>query len=350
MKTPFNHYRRVIPPPPGQAEIQNAIDAKTKPLGSLGRLEALAAQIANVQGTITPCMTRCTLTIFAADHGITTQGVSAYPQAVTRQMVLNFLNERAAANIFARVAGVNVRVVDAGVAGKPIRHPSLITRRIAAATRDSSQEPAMSDEQYHSALNVGKALGADGDEHAICLGEMGIGNTSAAALIAHKILGLPLMSLIGRGTGMDDAGMRKKSEVLSQGAARTAPRLSPQEALAQYGGFEIVMMAGAMHAAAEAGKVVLVDGFIASVAATAIVAMEPNTRQALVFAHESDERGHALLLDALGAKPLLQLGMRLGEGTGALLAWPLLKAATAMLNDMATFESAGVSGRDDVPY
>lgn len=326
------------------AALRRKIDGKTKPLGALGRVEALAAQIARVQGTLSPRMATCRLTIFAADHGIAAEGVSAYPQAVTRQMVLNFLDGNAAANVFARSVGVGLRVVDAGVAGEAIADPRLVSRRIGAGTRNSAREPAMTAGERDRALAEGRALGSDGDFDAVCFGEMGIANTSAATLVAHKLAGLPLAVLTGRGTGLDDAGLARKEAVLVAAAARTAPRLDAREALAEYGGFEMAMMAGAMLGAATAHRIVIVDGFIAGAAALAAVALDPRVAGTLVFAHRSAEHGHAGLLAHLGAEPLLDLGMRLGEGTGALLAWPLVRAAAAMLSEMSSFESAGVSG------
>lgn len=329
---------------PSPDRIRRALDAKTKPPGSLGRLERLAAQVAAVTGTLAPRLDRCTLLLFAGDHGIAAAGVSAYPQAVTRQMLLNFLSGGAAANVFARTVGASVRVVDAGVAGEPVKHPELISLRIGPGTRDFAREPAMTAAHRDRALAEGRRLGAAEDADVVCFGEMGIGNTSAAALIGHKLLGIPLDRLVGPGTGVSGDALARKRAVLAQAAARTPDRLAAADALAEYGGFEIVAMAGAMLGAAAAGRVVVVDGYIASAAALATTQLEPSARDAMVFAHRSAEPGHALLLDALDAEPLLDLGLRLGEGTGALLAWPLVRAAADMLRDMATFDGAGVSG------
>ena len=326
--------------------IRRAIDSKTKPLGALGAVESLAARIARVQGTLTPDLHRCRLTLFAGDHGIAHEGVSAYPQAVTRQMVANFLAGGAAANVFARANGVELRVVDAGVAGEPIDAPGLVSRRIAAGTRNFAVEPAMTEEQCDAALRAGDELGVNVAADAAAFGEMGIANTSSASLVAHKLTGIGLDALIGRGTGLDDGGLARKHAILARAAARTAPRLDARRALCEYGGFEVVMMAGAMIGAARAAAVVLVDGFIAGAAALAAVELAPALRDYLVFAHRSAEPGHRAVLEALGARPLLDFEMRLGEGTGALLAWPVLKCAAAMLSDMASFESAGVSGPD----
>lgn len=317
-----------------EAELRSRIDGKTKPIAALGRIEELAAQIARATGTLEPKMRSCLLTIFAGDHGLAGEGVSAYPQAVTRQMLLNFLDGNAAANVFARSVGADLRVVDAGVAGQPVCHPKLLSRRIGSGTRNTMHGPAMSPDEQDR----------DGDWDAVCFGEMGIGNTSAAALIIHKITGLPLDDLVGRGTGLDDAALVRKRQILERAAARTTAKLAARTALVEYGGFEIAMMAGAMLSAVAARRIVIVDGFIAGAAALVVEAEDPAALGSLVFAHRSAEHGHAAMLRHLGVEPLLDLGLRLGEGTGALLAWPLVRAAAAMLTEMSSFESAGVSG------
>lgn len=325
--------------------IRHTIDTKTKPLGALGRIEALAEEIALLQGTVVPVMQACTLTIFAADHGIAQAGVSAFPQVVTGQMVLNFLAGGAAANVFAKVNDVALQVVDAGVAGEPIAHPALIDRRIAPGTASFLDGPAMTPEQAQRALDHGAGIARAAVGEALAFGEMGIANTATAAALIHKLTGLPLADLVGRGTGLDDAGLRHKLDVLTRAVARTGA-LTPAEAMAEYGGFEIVMMTGAMLETARAGRVVLVDGFIATAAALLASKLEPESRRAMIFCHQSHEAGHRAALAAMDANPLLSLDMRLGEGTGALLAWPLLKAAAAMMTDMASFDTAGVSTRD----
>ena len=338
-----------LPPIPRALDdaIRHAIDSKTKPPGALGIVEALAAQVARVQGTLTPRMDRCRLTLFAGDHGIAHEGVSAYPQAVTRQMVANFLAGGAAANVFARTNGVDLQVVDAGVSGEPVDTPGLVSLRIAAGTRNFAEEPAMSREQCAEALRAGHELGVGVAADAAAFGEMGIANTSSATLIAHKLTGAGLDALVGRGTGLDDEGLARKRAVLARAARRTAERLAARDALREYGGFEIAMMAGAMVGAARCGLIVLVDGFIAGAAALAAVRLAPALRDYLVFAHRSAEQGHRIVLEALDARPLLDFDMRLGEGTGALIAWPVLKCAAAMMSEMASFESAGVSGPAD---
>ena len=353
------------------ADLQRALNSKTKPIGSLGRLEQLAAQIATLQDTLTPSMSICQLIIFGADHGIAEQNVSAYPSEVTRQMVLNLLSGGAAANVIAKSLDIPVKIVDAGIKGEPIDHPNLINRRIAPGTADFSIGPAMTPDQLHQATEHGANLflsqeendsfpspsqGVDdsftspsqgeikrGPTDAVCFGEIGIANTASAAMIAHKILNIPLPDLVGPGTGLDDAGVQHKLNVLTSAANRTPTPLDTQTALTQYGGFEIAMMTAAIIAAANAKQLVIIDGFIATSAAIAAINSDPTITNALLFSHRSGERGHDAMLKAINAKPILDLDMRLGEGTGALLAWPIIKAATAILNNMATFQSAGVS-------
>ncbi|WP_217898787.1 nicotinate-nucleotide--dimethylbenzimidazole phosphoribosyltransferase [Puniceibacterium sediminis] len=329
--------------PEFETALQRRIDTKTKPQGALGLIEDLAAQVARLQGRLDPVMESCALILFAADHGIAEEGVSAYPPAVTRQMVLNFAGGGAAANVFARAGGIDLRVVNAGVIGGPFDLPQIEDRPLGEGTASFLNGPAMSAQQLDRALEIGRDLGADGTFQAMAFGEMGIGNTSAASVMAHKLTGMALDTLVGRGTGLEDASLAHKRVVLGTAAARTG-ELSAREVLQEYGGFEIAMMTGAMLGAADAGRVVLVDGFIASVSALAACALDPGARAAMVFAHRSAESGHGAVLDALDAAPLLSLNMRLGEGSGAALAWPLLRAAVAMLNEMASFESAGVSG------
>lgn len=329
---------------PFQLRIRRLIDGKTKPPGSLGKLEELAAQIAAAQESTAPVMDRAALIIFIADHGIAEAGVSAYPQAVTTQMAQNFLDGGAAATAFARSLDIPVTLVDAGMRETPA-HPLLLDRRVACGTDNFAEGPAMSMHQCETAMDHGRTLGRDTECDALCLGEMGIGNSSSATMLAHKLLGLPLADLTGPGAGLDAVGVGRKRETLLRAAARTSGKLGAIDALAEYGGFEIAMLAGAMLGAAESRRIVLVDGFIATAAAITALQLDPGCRSRLVFSHLSAEPGHALILEALRAEPLLQLGLRLGEGTGALLAWPLLRAAAAILTGMASFEQAGVSGK-----
>lgn len=330
--------------PAFEQRVRAAIDGKTKPLGALGRIEEIAARLAAIQGSTAPRAESCTLILFAADHGMAAAGVSAYSSDVTRQMVLNILSGGAASSVFARALGIRVSVVDAGVAGPPIEHPELISRRIGAGTANALEGPALSAAQAQEAFEAGEALGRAMTADVACFGEMGIGATSAASLIAAKLTGRPVEAFVGRGTGLDDEGLARKRALLAKAAARSGPILSADEALREYGGFEIGMMAGAMIGAAATRRIVLVDGFIAGAAAMLARARAPDCETAFLYAHRSAEAGHGAMLEALGAEPLLALDMRLGEGTGALLAWPLVKAAAAMLREMASFESAGVSG------
>lgn len=325
--------------------IAHAINTKTKPPGSLGRIETLAAQIARIQQTLAPVMETCSLTIFAGDHGIAKAGVSAFPQEVSRQMVLNFLAGGAAANVFANTQDISVRVIDAGLAGEPLSHDKLISRSMGPGTASFLDGPAMSDEQLSECLEHGVELGKSAPGDAVAFGEMGIANTSSAALLAHKLTGDPVDRFVGRGTGVDDDGLARKLEVLEAASARTTGNLDPVSAMAEYGGFEINMMAGAMLGAAASGRVVLVDGTIATAAALAATHLNPQASDYMVFSHASGDAGHGAMITALEIQPLLDLDLRLGEGTGALLAWPLLRCAAAMLCDMASFESAGVSGK-----
>lgn len=326
--------------------LQVAIDDKTKPLGALGRLESLALQLGLILGTQRPALQRPTVIVFAADHGVADAGVSAYPSEVTAQMVQNFLAGGAAINVFSRQHGIALEIVDAGVRVPLAAAPGLVNCRIADGTRNFAVEPAMTAEQAAAAITAGMARvlrHAQQGCNVIGFGEMGIANTSAAACLMQRLTGLPLDECIGRGTGLDDAGLARKREVLERALALHAGAQAPLEVLATLGGFEIAMMAGAFLAAAASRMVILVDGFIASAALLVAQRLDPNVLQYCVFTHCSHERGHRALLQHFGAEPLLALDLRLGEGTGAALAWPLVASAAAFLNEMATFSGAGVS-------
>ena len=326
--------------------VQAFIDGKTKPLGSLGTIEKVAAQLAAISGTLQPEIDTCELILLAADHGIAAAGVSAYPQEVTRQMVLNILAGGAASAVFARSSGVSLSVVDAGVKGGEINHPSLINRRLGDGTANAVVEAAMTVEQYETAIIHGQELGESAKSDVIIFGEMGIGNTASAALVSAKVLGSAVADLTGRGTGLDDAGLAKKRDLLQQASARTAPQLAAADALREYGGFEIAMMAGAMLGAAGTGRPIIVDGFICSAAALCARDLSATIEQHLIFAHASAEQGHRQVLEAMNANVILDLQLRLGEGTGALLAWPIIRAAAKMLLEMANFDDSGVSDRE----
>ena len=333
------------------SELLNKINNKTKPLGSLGQLEQLALRIGRIQQTLTPKFSAPHLLVFAGDHGAAKAGVSAFPQDVTWQMVENFLAGGAAINVFSRLNGLALKVVDCGVAHEFGTRDGLVDAKITpTGTRNYIAEPAMSAAECEAALAKGQKIAhqlADDGCNVLGFGEMGIGNTAAASLITHALTGVSLADCVGRGTGLDDAGLDRKRDLLAQAVQRAALRANPdaKTVLAEFGGFEIVVMAGAMLGAAERGMTLLIDGFIVTSALLAASRIAPNILDYCVFCHRSAEPGHMAQLHALVADPLINLGLRLGEGTGAALAWPLVKAAVAFLNEMASFESAGVSGQ-----
>jgi nicotinate-nucleotide--dimethylbenzimidazole phosphoribosyltransferase len=330
------------------AALRRKIDQKTKPLGALGRLEALALQIGRVQCTLTPSLAKPHIVVLAGDHGAAKAGISAYPQDVTWQMVENFLAGGAAINVFARANGIGLTIVDAGVAHEFGPRDNLVDAKVSRdGTASYLDGAAMSAEQRDTAMAKGaeivRQLAAEGCT-VIGFGEMGIGNTAAASLITHCLTELPLAACVGRGTGLDDAGLARKQALLEQALAAWPERNNaPLDVLARFGGFEIAMMAGAMLAAAQAQMLVLVDGFICGSAALTAARIASDFLDYAVFCHASAEAGHRAQLAALQASPLITLDLRLGEGTGAALAWPLVRAACAFLNEMASFESAGVS-------
>lgn len=336
-------------------QLQQRIDRKTKPIGALGQLESLALQIGLVRDTLTPTLNKAQIAVFAGDHGAAKAGVSAYPQDVTWQMVENFLAGGAAINVFARGNGLDLAVVDAGVAHRFGPRQGLIDAKVRNGTRNYLEEPAMDIGECMIAITKGAELAWKWTDHGsgkgadvLGFGEMGIGNTASASLITHALTGTPLKECIGRGTGLDDAGLQRKCELLAQAADRAglnAGNTDPMTALCEFGGFEIAMMVGAMLGAAKQRTLLLIDGFIVGAAALVAARLQPEVLPYMVFCHCSAEPGHAAQLKALRAEPLLDLGLRLGEGTGAALAWPLVKAAADFLRDMASFESAGVSDK-----
>lgn len=329
--------------------LQQKIDQKTKPLGALGQLELLAQQIGLIQQTLTPVLRQPHLLVFAGDHGAAKAGVSAFPQEVTWQMVENFLAGGAGINVFARQNGLALKVVDAGVAHDFGERAGLVNAKMAPGTANYLEAPAMSPAQCTEAMARGAALvrqlAATGC-NVVAFGEMGIGNTASASLLTHCLTGVSLAECVGRGTGLDDAGLSRKRELLGRALARyraAGGSDAPLAVLAEFGGFEIAMMAGAMLAAAAARMLVLVDGFIVGAAALVAAKLVPACTDYCIFCHRSAEPGHRAQLADLGVQPLLDLGLRLGEGTGAALAYPLLQAAVNFLNEMASFESAGVA-------
>ena len=336
-----------------ETALQHKIDRKTKPLGALGQLEKTAHKIGLIQQTLTPQLTNPQMLVFAGDHGAAKAGVSAYPQDVTWQMVENFLAGGAAINVFARQNGFGLSVVDAGVAHDfGGERDGLIDLKVAPGTANYIEQPAMTVAQCAQAIEQGAGivlgLAAAGC-NVVGFGEMGIGNTASASLLTHCLTGLPLAECVGRGTGLDDAGLARKQDLLETALVRYrngGGGNDPFTVLAEFGGFEIATMVGAMLAAAEAKMVLLIDGFIVGSAALVASRLAPALLDYCVFCHRSAEAGHRTQLLAMGAEPLLDLGLRLGEGTGAALAYPLVQAAVNFLNEMASFESAGVSDKE----
>jgi len=320
--------------------LRALLDGKAKPLGSLGRIEELAVQIGLIQGRLDPHADRAKLMVFAGDHGLNEEGVSAYPSGVTAAMVGVFLSGRASVNALARAVGVEVQVIDAGVAAELPPHPDLISAKVRAGTRNAAREPALSWDETSNALTKGvelaEAAARDGADIVI-LGEMGIGNSAAAALIMHRLAPAPLDACIGAGAGHDEAGLARKTAVLRRAAERTVVA-HPLEVLAEFGGYEIAMMAGAVLGAAAQRRIVMVDGFISTAAALAAIRFLPEALDYCVFSHLSDEQGHRIMLNALGVRPLLDLGLRLGEGSGAVLAAPLVRAAARLLTETVSLE------------
>jgi nicotinate-nucleotide--dimethylbenzimidazole phosphoribosyltransferase len=369
-----------------KADLKTKIDQKTKPLGALGQLENLALKIGLIQNTLTPRLSKPTLLIFAGDHGIVASGVSAYPQTVTAQMVANFLAGGAAISVFARQHGLELLIVDAGVNADLPNHPHLINAKIANGTKNFLTEAAMTASQCETAMQRGAELvRQQWDKGCNCIGfgEMGIGNTSSAALLVHCLAEIHLVQCVGRGTGLDDSQLQHKQDVLQQalnfhevliplilfdsakesvrpahhernqpptvrpepveGHKQNSPKITePLDVLATFGGFELAMMVGAYLKAAELGMLIMVDGFIATAALLVAYKLNNNVLDYCVFSHVSSEQGHQALLATLNAKPLLNLDLRLGEGSGIALAYPLIQSAVLFLNEMATFADAGV--------
>jgi len=329
------------------ATLSAAIDNKTKPLGSLGRLETLARQIGLIQDSVTPSIDSPSILVFAGDHGIVAEGVSAYPQEVTWQMVENFLAGGAAINVFARQNDCAIQVIDAGVNHDFGPRDGLVDRKVGPGTRNFAHEAAMTPGECALAMEHGMDLARELPGNVVGFGEMGIGNTTAAAALMHKLADIPVADCVGAGTGLTPDGVRHKQAVLEAATQRHAGVTDPLAVLATFGGFEIAMMTGAMLQAAALRKVLLIDGFIVTSALLVAARLQPAILDYCVFAHCSNEQGHRQMLDHLKAQPLLQLDLRLGEGTGSALALPLLRAATNFLAEMATFSSAQVSTRSD---
>jgi len=326
--------------------LQHLLDSKTKPVGALGALEALAARLGSILGTSEPVLDRPQMLVCAADHGLAARGVSAYPSDVTWQMVENFLAGGAAVSVLARQHGLALTVVDCGVRHDFEPREGLLIRKIASGTADASVGPAMTAAQCEQAVANGMALVRELPGNVVLLGEMGIGNSSAAAMLLARLTHQDIDACTGAGTGLDAAGRAHKRQVLRRVLELHAEATDPFGALAALGGFEIATLVGAVLQAADERRVIVLDGFIASAAVLVAQALRPNVVQRCVAAHESAEPGHRLLLHFLGLQPLLKLDLRLGEGSGAALAWPLLESSYRVLREMASFESAGVSRQD----
>ena len=326
-------------------------DRLTKPTGSLGRLELLSIDLAGMTGRLDPPLEHRVVFTLAADHGVAREGVSAYPQEVTAQMVLNFLAGGAAVNVLARLTGARVVVADLGVDADLPNHPQLRSLKVRRGTDSITQGPAMSVDEAREAIEHGRRLVLDEIERGLDValtGDMGIGNTTASAALICALTGLDPKDVVGRGTGVDDEGLARKRDAVRRALEVNAERIArgPVEALAAVGGFEIAGLAGVIIEATSQRRPVLIDGFISAAAALTAARIAPATTGYMIASHRSQELGHAAALQSLGLRPLLDLDLRLGEGTGALLALPLLDAAIRILNEMATFDEAGVSDRE----
>lgn len=332
-------------------QLQNKINGKTKPLGALGYLEEIALRIGLIQQTLTPSLQCPHIVVFAADHGIAREGVSAYPSEVTYQMVMNFLNGGAAINVFCRQHGIAVQVVDSGVNFDFPADLNVTHAKVAKGTRNFLVEKAMTRPQCEEALEKGATIVQDICRqgcNAIGFGEMGIGNTSSASVLMSRFCRIPIEECVGRGTGLNDHQFKHKIDILKRAIAWHEKNTRSEDVLdilSTFGGFEIVMMCAAMLQAAELKMIILVDGFIATVAFLAAYQAYASIKDYAFFCHQSDEYGHLRLLEFLGVRPILDLSMRLGEGTGAAVAYPILQSAVNFLNEMASFESAGVSNK-----
>ncbi len=339
-------------PPFDQASADAAQERQaqlTKPAGAMGQLEALSIQLAGITGNPRPQFPRKAVIVMAGDHGVVIEGVSAYPREVTAQMVLNFLNGGAAVNVLARQAGARVTVVDIGVAYDFEDHPLLVKRKVAHGTQNMLEGPAMTPAETEQAIQVGidvlEAEYAKGLD-LVATGDMGIGNTTPSSAITAVVTDLPVRLVTGRGTGIDDAGLARKIEVIKTSIrANQINRRKPLDILSKLGGYEIAGLTGVILAAAARRVPVVVDGFISGAAALIAAEMAPEVKPFIIASHQSVEIGHKAIWDKLGQKPLLNLGLRLGEGSGAVLAFYLVDAAANILNEMSTFGEAGVSDK-----
>lgn len=330
-------------------QLQHKIDFKTKPLGSLGLLEKIALQIGNVQNTLSPELIKPNIVVFAGDHGIAQEGVSPYPQEVTYQMVMNFLNQGAAINVFSNQHDIAITVVDAGVKFNFEAQPNVLNYKIQNGTKNFLVEKAMTRDELDACFKASNEIVTtifNTGCNIIGFGEMGIGNTSSAALIMSAICQLPLDICTGNGTASNTEQLSKKIAILEKCQQFHGTIDDPLTVLQTYGGFEVAQICGAMIAAFQKNMLIMVDGFIASAAFLVAFKLHPEIMSNAIFCHKSDEQGHTYLLNYLKAEPLINLQMRLGEGTGCAVAYPLIKSAVCFLNEMASFESAGISNKE----
>ncbi len=333
-----------------QGAIQEKIDNLNKPKGSLGRLEELAMQVCLVQQTLEPSLAHPCHLLLGGDHGIEREGVSVSPREVTWQQMINFTRGGGGVNMFCRQHGFKLRIVDVGVDYDFSDVPGIIDRKIARGTKNFLYEPAMNEKEFDKAIQVGSDLVDDCVKEGcriLCIGEMGIGNTSPSSIWMSLFGDIPLKDCIGAGAGLNNDGIRHKYEVLSKALARHQSYLSPLTShllpLRIFGGFEMIAAIGAMLHAAEQHLVILVDGFIMTACALGAIRLYPASQDYMIFTHCGDESGHKMMLDIVGAKPLLHFGLRLGEGTGALCAYPLVDSAIRMMNEMNTFDKAKIT-------
>ena len=330
-------------------EIQQIIDLKTKPLGALGLLEKIALKIGLVQQQPKLELKNPHLIVFASDHGIAQSGVSAYPAEVTPQMVLNFLNNGAAINVFCNQNKIELSIVDSGVNYDFDNYTILKNCKIAKSTKNFLYESAMTSTQLDECFTHSQKIVAEiakKGTNIIGFGEMGIGNTSSASMLVHYLTNLPLEQCVGRGTGLNDEQLKTKLEILSQAKNTYGEIKDPKQILATFGGFEVAQMTGAMLAAFDHNMLLMIDGYIASAALLVASKLKPEILNNAIFCHQSDEFGHQYLLNYFNEEPILKINLRVGEGTGCALAYPIIESAVNFFNDMASFESAGVSNKD----
>ena len=331
-----------------EPQLQKKIDTKTKPVGALGRLEEIALQAGLIQGTLAPELKNPHIVVFAANHGVAEENVSAYPQEVTFQMVNNFLQGGAAVSVFCKQNNIAIKIVDAGVKHTFEPHPNLITSKVKKGTENFAKGPAMSIEEAEISIEYGSRITEEIHQtgcNIIGFGEMGIGNTTSASALMHVFTDIDLEDCAGKGTGPDDNSIRHKIEVIRKGLECNPDLDTPLKKLAAFGGFEIAQMVGAMLRAAVLEMIIMIDGFVATTAFLVAVSDYPFVRDYAVFCHQSEENGHRKLLEYLKVTPLISLNMRLGEGAGCAIAYPLIQSAIAFVNEMASFKSAGVRSK-----